>query len=114
MDIEDLYNLIPDVNCPPGCTECCRNFGVPSRTKVEDERLKAFLRANGREIGEAQGHTCPYVCETGCTVYPARPLICRLFGASINYQCPMGVKPVRILLEDEEEEIFQLYQLNFF
>ncbi len=113
MDIEDLYGLVPDVNCPPGCIECCRNFGVPSRTRVEDERLKAFLRANGRTLGEAKGNTCPYVCETGCTVYPVRPLICRLFGTSPNYQCPVGVKPLRLLHEDEEEEIFQLYRMYF-
>lgn len=114
MDIEDLYNLVPDVACTPGCIECCRNFGVPSRTKVEDQRLKAFLRASGRELGEARGNTCPYVSEKGCTVYPVRPLICRLFGTSPNYMCHMGVMPVRLLHEDEEEEIFQLYRMNFF
>ena len=42
MDIEDIYNLIPDFMCTDGCHECCQNFGVPSRTKVEDERIKGI------------------------------------------------------------------------
>ena len=31
MDIEDIYALIPDFMCTPGCTECCRGFGVASQ-----------------------------------------------------------------------------------
>ncbi len=114
MDIEDLYALIPSVPCPPGCVECCRNFGVPSRTNVEDLRLKEYLRARGREIGRAEGNTCPYVCDEGCTVYPARPLTCRLYGASINYKCKLGVQPVQLLSEDEEIDLFHLYRMYFF
>ena len=118
MDIEDIYELIPDLICTEGCYECCRNFGVPSRTKVEDEHIKKFLRERSRLPGEAQGNTCPYLdeglAEGGCSIYPVRPLICRLYGTSPNYLCKMGVRPVSPLLEDEEEEIFHLYQRNFF
>jgi hypothetical protein len=28
--------------------------------------------------------------------------------------CKMGVMPVRLMQEDEEEEVFYLYQKNFF
>lgn len=114
MEIEDLYQLIPDVICTPGCVECCKNFGVPSRTRVEDERLQAFLKKHSMQPGVAQGNTCPYLNDAGCTVYPARPLICRLYGTSANYKCKMGVAPLRVLHEDEEAEIFHLYQTHFF
>jgi len=118
MDIEDLYELIPEFICSESCYECCKNFGVPSRTKLEDERLKKFLEDNGMQPGEACGQTCPYLDETlpegGCSIYPVRPLICRLYGTSPNYLCKMGIRPVRPLGEDEEEEIFHLYQKNFF
>lgn len=114
MDIEDLYGLLPEIQCTPGCIECCRNFGVPSRTRVEDERLKEYLRAHGRELGQAQGTTCPYVSEKGCTVYPVRPLICRLYGNSPSYRCKRGVRPILLLHEDEEADIFNFYQTYFF
>jgi Fe-S-cluster containining protein len=118
MDIEDIYELIPDMICTEGCYECCKNFGVPSRTKVEDKRIKAFLREHSMEQGEAQGNTCPYLDEDlpvgGCSIYPVRPLICRLYGTSPSYMCKMGVVPVRLMQEDEEEEIFYFYQKNFF
>jgi len=113
MDIEDIYGLLPDFQCPSGCTVCCSNFGVASRTRVEDERIREYLRVQGREPLPTQGTTCPYVCQHGCTIYPVRPLICRLYGTSPNYQCIMGVRPVRLLHEDEEAEIFQYYYDNF-
>ncbi len=114
MDINDIYELIPDFYCTEGCHDCCQNFGVPSRTRVEDERVKAFLRKNSMQLGEAKGNTCPYLNETGCSIYPVRPLICRLYGTSPNYRCKMDVMPIRFLHEDEEEEIFHLYRTHFF
>lgn len=114
MDIEDLYELIPDFICPAGCHQCCRNFGVPSRTAAEQERINQFLQVHGMAAQQAQGTTCPHLTEEGCSIYPVRPLICRLYGTSANYPCIMGVKPLRLLHEDEEAEIFHLYQANFF
>jgi Fe-S-cluster containining protein len=118
MDIEDIYELIPDFICTEGCHQCCENFGVSSRTQVEDERIKQFLREHSRQIGEAQGNACPYLRKDlpagGCSIHPVRPFICRLYGTSPNYLCKMGIGPVRLLHQDEEEEIFHLYQKNFF
>ncbi|MFP3870077.1 MAG: YkgJ family cysteine cluster protein [Syntrophobacteria bacterium] len=114
MEIDDLYQLIPDFICTPGCHECCRSFGVPSRTRVEDKRIRDFLRKHSMLPGEAHGNTCPYLTEQGCSIYPVRPLICRLYGTSPSYPCIAGVRPLRLLHEDEEAEIFHLYRENFF
>jgi uncharacterized protein len=114
LDIEDLYNLLPTLECIPGCTDCCREFGIPCRTRVEDERFRKYLKDRGMEIGQAVGTTCPYVTETGCGVYPVRPLTCRLYGTSPRYLCKRGVVPLRMLEEDEEEELLHLYRENFF
>ncbi len=97
MQIEDLYKLIPDFICTEGCHVCCQEFGVPSRTRVEDKRVKVFLQNNSMQPGKAQGNTCPYLNERGCSIYPVRPLICRIYGASVNYRYKMDVMPLRLL-----------------
>ena len=114
MQIEDLYGLIPDFQCTEGCHACCQDFGVPSRTPVEDKRIKTFLKENSIQLGKARGNTCPYLVETGCSIYPVRPFICRLYGTSPSYRCKMDVYPLRLLHEDEEAEILHLYQTHFF
>jgi uncharacterized protein len=82
LKIQDIYALIPEVPCLPGCTACCQAF--------------------------------PYVCDRGCTIYPVRPFICRLFGAAPNLLCHLGARPLILLHEDEEEEIWYLYRDTFF
>ncbi len=111
MTLDDLYALIPDMRCLPGCTDCCRRFGVPSRTTEEDARIRTYLKVQGRDLMPAQGTTCPYLSEEGCSIYPVRPLTCRLFGASPNVLCPHGARPVELLHEDLEAEIHHRYRL---
>jgi Fe-S-cluster containining protein len=114
MDIDDLCRLIPEFLCTPGCHECCRRFGVPSRTQVEEERIQRFTAERGMAAGQARGTTCPYlVVGLGCSIYPVRPLICRIYGTSPTYRCVMGVSPLRLLHEDEEVEIFHRYYTDF-
>ena len=81
---------------------------------MEDERLKAFLRNHQMQPGQAKGGNCPYLNREGCSIYPVRPLICRLYGTSPNHKCKMDVAPVRFMHEDEEEEVFYLYRKYFF
>jgi len=113
MEIQDLYHLIPDMHCIPRCIQCCKDFGVPSRTKVEEERIKRFLQERGEGLRMAEGTTCPYVTQWGCSIYPVRPLICRLYGTSKNYPCIRGVVPLNPLDEDQETEILRLYYTYF-
>lgn len=103
--------MIPEMQCLPGCTDCCRLFGVPSRTPEEDARIRDYLYAQGRSILPAEGTRCPYVSEAGCTIYPVRPLTCRLFGTSPTVLCPRGARPVELLHEDVEAEIHHRYRL---
>jgi hypothetical protein len=112
--IEDLYSLIPGLGCPGGCIDCCRVFGIPSQTRIETKRIADYLAAEGRRIKTARGTTCPYISPGGCTIYPVRPLICRLYGVAPNVPCREGVRPLRLLHEDEEAELWHHYRENFF
>lgn len=113
MEIRDLYEMIPEMKCIPNCTLCCREFGVPSRTPIEDSIIKDYIQRHGMEVRPASGTTCPYVTERGCSIYPVRPLICRLYGTSKNYPCIKGVQPLFPLDEDQEAEILNLYLTLF-
>jgi len=85
------------LSCPFGCGSCCEAF-VPDILPLEAEYLAAFLAtkdadkayalaARGLEdrVREDGRRGCPlYADDTPyhCTVYAARPLICRLFAFS--------------------------------
>lgn len=114
MKIQDLYALIPEFPCLPGCTACCRAFGIPSQTRTETRRIRKYLKEKGLPFKPAEGTTCPYVSDLGCTIYPVRPFICRLFGASPNLLCHLGARPLGLLHEDEEADLWHHYWENFF
>lgn len=82
------------VACPSGCGLCCASF-TPDILPIEAELLAFFLLTEKPELAEKvksldlaaqSSEICPfwYPSKPGenCMVYPARPLICRLFGFS--------------------------------
>jgi len=82
-----------ELACPPGCGSCCEGF-VPDVLPIEARCLADWLIRERPDLAErahswAEGGApreppCPFhesAREGGhCGVYPARPLICRLFG----------------------------------
>ena len=85
-DFTTCYNIA----CPPGCGACCEHF-IPDVTHSEALYTAAYLLFELRDeelITKVRTHTgpgCPlYRNDTPfhCSVYPARPLICRLYAAS--------------------------------
>jgi Fe-S-cluster containining protein len=100
------------ISCPEGCGSCCERF-VPDITPAEARMVAAYLLfvkqdmealkvleshlegvcfagnpgmdGNGADAASLTG--CPLYDPDNpyhCTVYPARPLICRLFAASAS------------------------------
>jgi uncharacterized protein len=81
------------LRCPPGCGSCCEPF-VPDILPVEAAYAAAWILQNkpelAKEIIEWKDRPattpCPLLIRTDeglrCSIYPARFLICRLFGAS--------------------------------
>jgi uncharacterized protein len=94
--VTSRFSLQSGVSCPSGCGGiCCRNF-EPDVMEAEALYLAAWILESGSEAlsrlpnaesaasGAAAAH-CPFWDAEGggsCLVYPARGLICRLFGFS--------------------------------
>lgn len=89
---QEKYNI----HCPGGCGECCRHF-VPDVTKLEALEVASYVRFCMPSWKEVQSRLeifkdndfnyCPFFRENTvyhCSVYEARPLICRLFGNSCS------------------------------
>ncbi len=83
------------IACGDGCGTCCEHF-MPDITTAEARLVAAYLLFVKRDkalidrVQEFAGNTsgpCPlyrFDSPYHCSVYPARPLICRLFGACAN------------------------------
>ena len=119
----------PCLCCPQGCTICC-NTSIFLVTKLEfvflahyvnehfsREEITRFVEHSRAEVRAAplEAHhvaesgiidapglaqVCPFVTESGCSVYPARPSLCRLYGRSAHSDgqrvnlCPVLAKQV--------------------
>jgi Fe-S-cluster containining protein len=77
------------IACPPGCGQCCESIHAPI-SRPEADALAAFLVEHPRALahyearaGSLPDGTCPMYDPhdpAHCTVYEARPLVCRAFG----------------------------------
>lgn len=91
----DHFVKISGVSCPAGCGSCCEGF-VPDILPLEAAALAAFIAIKNRPmafemaamgLSSRDGSTtsCPLYNKENpyhCSVYEARPLICRLFAFS--------------------------------
>lgn len=99
--IDALLKDIPSFDCKPGCADCC---GPIEMSRLEYHRC---VKASGKTM-QALKETMQRNLKRGdyrcvllnpktnqCTVYTARPAICRLFGV-VNVaalHCPHGCAP---------------------
>jgi Fe-S-cluster containining protein len=83
----NAFRRASGIDCLPGCGECCKGF-EPDIRPAEAAYLAAWLQGPGADKirlleNQADAGTCPFFDADDprhCQVYPARFLICRLFG----------------------------------
>jgi Fe-S-cluster containining protein len=87
-----LYNIPAHAGCK-NCGECC---GIIPASLEEVRRIKEYLsskpdiRRKALARLSADRSTCPFRGQCRCDIYPARPLLCRLFGVTSGMQCIYG------------------------
>lgn len=94
--LERIYRRIPKLQCQGKCHESC---GPIMCSRAEATRMHAISGAPLRVTPEL---TCGYLtAEKRCSVYAARPLICRVWGAVEAMRCEYGCIPDRWLSDAE-------------
>jgi hypothetical protein len=106
--LAELYDRIPAL---PACDgRCWTSCGPIDMSWRERQRIRAAgvtispwrqaVEANGPGAG---GFWCEALTAARrCAVYEMRPLICRLWGATVGMACPYGCVPEGGWLSDEE------------
>ncbi len=77
------------IRCAPRCSECCQALTLLAiEASVVAEAFQALPPATQAAIrteAAARGDHCPFLRAELCTIYQARPLICRTHGLAIGY-----------------------------
>jgi Fe-S-cluster containining protein len=98
-EFQDFYQKYKEaMNCSRGCSTCCIDelsifsweaaiitdwFFELSQDQKNLWRKKQALPA--RPVGESQENACAFLHEGQCTIYEARPTLCRTQGMAMQY-----------------------------
>ena len=100
--LEHIYNNLPVLECKGDCFDSCGPIQVAEAErrnilrfcKSNNIKFKAFPKVNVRnliqDLQNGNCRTCPYLQNNKCTIYPVRPLICRLYGMTEKLMCEHG------------------------
>lgn len=102
--IRRIRKVIPTMKCKNGCHDCCGPVMFSEWEWGRVSQLKVSMAG------------CPYLKDDGCSIYDERPVICRLFGSTVEVSrmmCPYGYKPSRPLTETEMSNIMREYLALF-
>jgi hypothetical protein len=101
-DLDALYAQVPAmVGCDGSCWESCGP--VPMGPAERDRIAAAGVDMPSPATLLREDRMCPALSAFGrCTVYAARPMLCRLWGAVPEMPCPRGCRPVGGFLPSAE------------
>jgi Fe-S-cluster containining protein len=96
--LQALYSKIPNIKCKGLCHKTCT---IVPAAKIEIKRAKdrmggknPFSPVNAlNKLTSGEIPTCAALSEGRCTIYHARPAICRLYGVAEGLERVFGCKP---------------------
>lgn len=98
-----VYPKLPAMRCDRGCGECC---GPVTCTKPEYDSITEYAASHGIAPA-AQGITCPWYRDGGCSVYEVRPWVCRMMGHVPRLHCARNYDV--LIGEKKERKAFEQY-----
>jgi uncharacterized protein len=100
--LERLYRELPTIDCQMKCHTSC---GPIAMQRAEIDRIEK--RLGGRLPRPRNDIDCPLLTrDNRCGVHGIRPLICRLWGLSVDMPCIYGCEPEPRPLSHEETHDF--------
>jgi len=110
--LKKIYSKIPSFDCKH-CNECC---GPVIWFEPEDLLIKEYMSENNvkrivwtKEEFEKNNMKCPYLKNSRCSIYPVRPLVCRLQGVVSDLICKQKINQINIS-NDELKNILEEFK----
>jgi hypothetical protein len=106
----ELYGRIPPVECRGECIDSC---GPISMSVAEAARIEALgvsiptMAQALTALAAGEDYYCPALRDGRCSVYDARPTICRLWGATESMPCPHGCGPAVPLTQEQSHGLLR-------
>jgi hypothetical protein len=99
--LRKLYDSLPRLECKGLCHDSCGPIAMSDLEVKHMEEHRGGPLPQSMPDGETcvQAITCPLLRDNRCSVYRARPLLCRLWGLvdDEHMRCPSGCRPTRYL-----------------
>lgn len=97
-EFEKIYGDIPEIECKGLCGDACGPIEMNPWERLQLRRAGVKLPPHREQLRLQQAspdriYRCPALSEDDrCTVYEARPTICRLWGVFDGLRCPYGCR----------------------
>jgi Fe-S-cluster containining protein len=116
VTLEQLYAKCGSVPCVKGCTDCCgpiwmlpEEWDRTGRPRDEAVILESGFLLAAQKDEEGIKPLCLFLGEDGCTVYEHRPLVCRLYAACHDMECPHGKRATPLIPRAEVRAMMRDY-----
>lgn len=87
---------VTGITCHSGCDACCQE-GL-TVTALEASMIRAFLATHGPlRAAPRLGGCAALDAEGRCTIYPARPLVCRAHGVPLRFSPEPGARTLPVI-----------------
>jgi len=81
------------IQCKIGCSACCKKGDYPLSQLELEYMMQGFIELDNETKIKIQeriksmqkGEECPFLIQNKCSIYPHRPIICRVHG--LAYLC---------------------------
>lgn len=92
--LQEYFELHKEhINCRLGCSSCCENGDYPLSQIELEYLMQGYAHLSSKDKITVQnninniekGGACPFLINKKCSIYPYRPIICRVHG--LAYIC---------------------------